>query len=282
MPRPRLVKRILGHVASLLVACALADSSGAQESARREFRVCQDPGNLPFSNEKGEGFENKVAELLASKLGLPVRYYNFPQRMGFIRNTLRFRLPGEDFACDVVMGVPARYDQALPTQPYYRSAYALVVGPRLSEVNAYSDLLKLPDARRATLRIGVYDRSPGSDWLARHGLIDQAVVYRVLNADPAHYPGQIIEHDLAEGKLDAAIVWGPIGGYFSKRLPQATLRVLPMRSEENLPLEFAIALGVRHADREWQATLDRLLVENSGQIRAILGDYGVPLVSTNP
>lgn len=263
----------------LAAACVLAQPICAEQPARSEFRVCQDPGNLPFSNEKGEGFENKVAELLASKLGLPVRYYNFPQRMGFIRNTLRFKLPGEDFACDVVMGVPARYDQALPTQPYYRSAYVLVVGPRLPEVQAYTDLLKLADARRTALRIGVYDRSPASDWLARHGLVDQAVVYRVLNADPAHYPGQIIEHDLADGKLDAAIVWGPIGGYFSKRLPQANLRVLPMRSEENLPLEFDIALGVRHADREWQATLNRLLTENSAQIGEILGDYGVPLIS---
>lgn len=253
----------------------------AQQATRSAFRVCQDPGNLPFSNANGEGFENKVAELLASRLGLPVTYYNFPQRMGFIRNTLRFRVPGEDFACDVVMGVPARYDQALPTQPYYRSAYALVVGPGLSEVKRPADLLELPDARRNQLRIGIYDRSPASDWLARHGLVDQAVVYRVLNADPAHYPGQIIERDLAQGKLDAAIVWGPIAGFFSKRLPQANLRVLPMRSEENLPLEFDIAIGVRHADREWQATLDRLLAENDAQIREILGDYGVPLLSTN-
>jgi quinoprotein dehydrogenase-associated probable ABC transporter substrate-binding protein len=266
---------------ALLVVLSLAGVSSAiaEESPRAVFRVCQDPANLPFSNARGEGFENKIAQLLAGKLHLPIEYYNFPQRMGFIRNTLRFKLPGEAYACDVVMGVPANYDQAASTRPYYRSAYALVVGPALAQTESVEDLLALSPEKRAKLRIGVYDRSPASDWLARHGLIEQAVPYRILNADPAHYPGEIIERDLAQSRLDAAIVWGPIGGYFSRRLPSAALRVLPMKSEPNLPLEFDIAIGVRHGDREWRATLDRLIAENRADIEKILTEYNIPIIS---
>src|SRR6185503_21289667 len=102
-----------------------------------------------------------------------------------------------------------QYDQAAPTRPYYRSAYALVVGPQLDDVQSIDALLALPMERRGRLRIGVFDRSPASEWLARHQLVEQAVPYRMLNADPAYYPGEIVERDLAGGKLDAAIVWGP-------------------------------------------------------------------------
>jgi quinoprotein dehydrogenase-associated probable ABC transporter substrate-binding protein len=266
---------LLASAAAALAAAQTVDETG------RALRVCQDPANLPFSNLKGEGFENRIAELLAERLGWKVEYYSFPQRLGFIRNTLRFKLPGQDYACDVVMGVPARYDQAAPTRPYYRSAYALVLGSRLPEVHSVEQFLGLPAERRERLRIGVYDRSPASAWLARHGLVAQGVPYRILNADPEHYAGEIIEKDLAGGALDAAIVWGPIAGYFVKRLPDRGLRVLPLASEPGLPLAFEIAMGVRHGEPEWKATLDRLIANNQAQIDGILREYGVPLVDAD-
>ncbi|HZR03913.1 MAG TPA: ABC transporter substrate-binding protein, partial [Burkholderiales bacterium] len=150
--RPSISRAVTGALFGALLGLGLtAALSASAEEARTAFRVCQDPNNLPFSNTKGEGFENKLAELLAAKLGLPVEYYNFPQRMGFIRNTLAFKLPGEDYRCDVVMGVPADYDQAAPTRPYYRSAYALVVGPKLNDVRAPQDLPALAPERRTGL-----------------------------------------------------------------------------------------------------------------------------------
>ena len=269
---------VLVAAAVLLASASLplrAQQGGSQATA---FRVCQDPNNLPFSNTRGEGFENRIAELLAQRLGRPVEYFSFPQRMGFIRNTLQFKLPGEPYRCDVVMGVPARYGPTATTRPYYRSAYALVLGPGLHDLDDARALLELPAERRAQLRIGMFDRSPASDWLTRHGLVDQAVPYPLLNANPQFYPGEIIERDLAAGAIDAAIVWGPIAGFFAKRLHDAGLKVLPLASEPGLPLEFDIAIGVRHADRDWRNTLDRLVAENAAQIEAILTEYGVPLV----
>jgi quinoprotein dehydrogenase-associated probable ABC transporter substrate-binding protein len=244
------------------------------------LRVCQDPNNLPFSNLQGEGFENKIAELLAAKLGWQLEYYSFPQRMGFIRNTLRFKLPGERYRCDLVMGVPERYDQASPTRPYYRSTYALVYpkGGPLEGVRSGTDLLARPREALDRLRVGVFDRSPASDWLARHGLVDQAVPYRMLNADPAYYPGEIIEKDLAAGKLDAAVVWGPIAGFFARRVASPALVVVPLASEPGVKFDYGIAMGVRHGEPEWKATIERLIAENQPALDAILREYGVPLL----
>jgi quinoprotein dehydrogenase-associated probable ABC transporter substrate-binding protein len=277
-PRVGLLVALLVCAAASLSALAEAQSEGDGEHT---LRVCQDPANLPFSNLKGEGFENRIAELFAGRLGWKVEYYSFPQRLGFIRNTLRFRLPGQDYACDVVMGVPAHYDQAAPTRPYYRSTYALVLGGKLRDVHSVEQFLALPAERRERLRIGVYDRSPASAWLARHAMVAQGVPYRILNADPEHYAGQIIEKDLAGGAIDAAIVWGPIAGFFVKRVPDAGLQVLPLASEPGLPLAFEIAMGVRQGEPEWKATLDRLIADNQVQIDGILREYGVPLVDAD-
>jgi len=247
------------------------------------LRVCQDPNNLPFSNLAGEGFENKIAELFAAKLGWKLEYFSFPQRMGFIRNTLRFKLPGEHYPCDLVIGVPAAYDQVSPTRPYYRSTYVLVYpqGGKLEGVRNVQDLSSLAPEKRRGLRIGVFDRSPASDWLLKHDLLDQAVPYRMLNADPAYYPGEIIEKDLTEGKIDAAIVWGPIAGFFAKRVSQPRLLLIPLGSEPPARLDYEIAMGVRYGEPEWKATVERLIAENQKAIEQILRNYSVPLLDAD-
>jgi mxaJ protein len=247
------------------------------------LRVCQDPNNLPFSNLAGEGFENKIAELFAAKLGWKLEYFSFPQRMGFIRNTLRFKLPGEQYRCDLVMGVPAAYDQVSPTRPYYRSAYVLLYpqGGKLEGVHSVQDLSSLAPEKLRSLRIGVFDRSPASDWLLKHGLLDQAVPYRMLNADPEYYPGAIIEKDLTQGKIDAAIVWGPIAGFFAKRVSEARLVLVPLGSEPPARLDYEIAMGVRFGEPEWKATVERLIAENQKAIEQILRNYSVPLLDAD-
>jgi mxaJ protein len=247
------------------------------------LRVCQDPNNLPFSNEAGQGFENKIAELFARKLGWKLEYFSFPQRMGFIRNTLRFKLPGEQYRCDLVIGVPAGYDQVSPTRPYYRSTYVLVYpqGGKLEGVHSAQDLSALAPEKLNGLRIGVFDRSPASDWLVKHGLLDQAVPYRMLNADPDYYPGEIIEKDLASGKLDAAIVWGPIAGFFAKRVSHPQLVLVPLPSEPPIRFDYEIAMGVRFGEREWKASVERLIAENQKDIEKILRDYSVPLLDVD-
>ena len=264
---------------------ALTGHALAQETAapRSALRVCQDPNNLPFSNVKGEGIENRIAELFGRALGLPVTYYSFPQRLAFIRNTLRFKLPGEDYPCDIVMGVPAGYDQVSVTKPYYRSTYAMVFakGKGLDQVKSTDDFLKLDRATLAKLRIGIYDRSPASEWLSKHQLVDQGVPYPIMNADPQQYPGEIIEKDLANGKLDVAIVWGPIAGYFAQRSKAPALAVVPMKSEPGVRFDYQMAMGVRYGEREWKQQIEGLLESKQSEIQAILKEYGVPLVDAS-
>ena len=258
------------------VSAVLAQTPGADE--RKELRVCQDPNNMPFSNTKGEGYEDKIAELFAKELGLPVKYYFFPQRLAFIRNTLRYKLPGSDYPCDLVMSVPKGFDQVLATKPYYRSSYAIVFpkGKGFDAVKSSEDFLALPKDKLLALKIGIYDRSPASQWLVRHKLTDQGVPYRIMNADPEQYPGEILEKDLVASKIDAAIVWGPIAGYYAKKVKTAELVVVPLQSEKDLKFDYEIAMGVRFGEKEWKQQIEQLIDKNQPQIRAILAEYGVP------
>jgi quinoprotein dehydrogenase-associated probable ABC transporter substrate-binding protein len=272
--------RRVSIVAALLAFAAAAPAQQAAAPKREALRVCQDPNNLPFSNTKGEGIENKLAELFAKDLGLPVTYYSFPQRMAFIRNTLRYKLPGEDFRCDIVMGVPEGFDQVSVTKPYYRSTYALVFarGKGLDTVKSAEDFLALPKDRLSKLRIGVFNHSAGSSWLVKHGLEAQGVPYLALNADPDYYPGQIVERDLAQGKIDVAIAWGPIAGYYAQRAPAPGMTVVPLRSEPGVPMEVQMAMGVRYGEPEWKKEVESFLERRRDAITAVLRDFGVPLL----
>lgn len=269
---------------ALFAVAASVPTLAAADDSRTAFRPCIDPSNLPFANDKGEGFENRIADLFARKLGLPVKSYSFPQRMNFIRNTLRYRLPGEDFRCDIVMSVPADYDQAWATQPYYRSTYALVYpkGNGLDAVKSGSDLFALPADVRNRLRIGFFDKSPAAAWLVKHGMDEkQMKPYPMMSPDPDQYPGQLIDTELAHGKIDAAIVWGPIAGYYAKRVRSPELVVVPLKSEPGIKFDYEIAMGVRRGEGEWKATVEKLIAENQAAIATILRDYHVPLIDAH-
>ena len=270
----------LACATAFLLATAPAAQAGEGKAGGRDaVRVCQDPNNLPFANDKEEGFENRIAELLGKHLGVPVTYFNYPQRFVFIRNTLRYKLPGEDYPCDVIIGVPVGFDQVAVTKPYYRSTYAMVFaqGKGLDEVNSVDDFLALEPERLSKLKIGLYDKSPASQWMDRHNLVDQGVPYQTINVAMDHYVGDIIDKDLAGGKLDVAIVWGPVAGYYASKF-NPPMKVVPMKSEPGVQFDFAFGMGIRRGEPEWKAQLEGFLDTHQAQIAEILKTYNVPLV----
>ena len=273
---PRAVLLVAAALLALLSALGQALAAPGDD---RVLRVCEDPNNLPFSNRAGEGFENKVVELLAAELGWKLEYTWFPQRMGFIRNTLRGREPDSDrFKCDLVPGVPVGFELAATTKPYYRSTYALAYlkGKGLDGIKAPEDLMKLEPAKLKSLKLGVIGQTPPVDWVLKHGLFNQAVPYQIMSGDPEHYPGEIVEKDLVAGAIDVAFVWGPIAGYFAKRATAAEVAVVPFAPDPAIQFDFRIAMGVRFGEREWHDRIERLIEANRGRIQAILAAYSVP------
>jgi quinoprotein dehydrogenase-associated probable ABC transporter substrate-binding protein len=282
---PKSRRELLTGIARLCVFGALAGCAvpavAQEESPPRALRVCQDPNNLPFSNEKGEGFENRIAAILARQMNLPLEQFWYPQRMNIVRNTLRFKLPGEsDYRCDLLTGVPAGWGAVASTKPYFRSTYVIAyVKGRALSFDSPEAFLALPKAQLSQLRIGVYDRTPATQWLLKHGLIERAVPFRILNADPQHYPGRIVERELVEGKIDIAVVWGPIAGYFARRVREAEVALVPLKSEPGVQFEFEVAMGVRHGEPGWLKQVDEALASSREQIAAVLQEYGVPMVA---
>lgn len=247
------------------------------------LRVCQDPNNLPFSHRSQSGFENKIAALFAQELGWKLETTWFPQRIGFIRNTLRAkREHSDEFKCDLVTGVPAGFEMAATTHPYYHSSYALAYvkgrGKGLDGVRGLDDVLALTPEQRRKLRFGVFTASPLTDWLLQHHFMEQVDWYQIQSGDAEQYPGEIIERDLASGKIDLAFVWGPIAGYFARTTPTAPIVAVTLRSRPGMKLDYDIAMGVRHADKAFRQQIDGLISANQGKINAILEEYGVPLL----
>ena len=271
-------------VAALAAVVAFAVSGSVSGAERTAFRVCADPHYLPWSNERGEGYENRIASLLAGALNLPIEYTWFPQRMGFIRNTLRARGPDGEYKCDVVMGLPAGFELAITTEPYYHSTYALVYvqGRGLDDVGSAADLLALEPSRRETLRFGLAERNPGTIWLARHGLLDRiAVAYASQHGDPEVQPGQLEQEDLLADRTNITIMWGPIAGHFARSNPDVPITVIPMTSEPGVRLHFGISAGVRFGQKARKEELQKLLNDNAEAIRAILREHEVPLVDAD-
>ena len=267
----------------LLTALVLSGAAIATEQRPTALRVCADPNFAPFSTRNQEGFENKIARLLADELSLALEYTWFPQRMGFIRNTLRAKQDdGESYKCDLVMGIPEQFELAITTDPYYRSTYALVYpeGSVLERLESGNDMVRMDNTTREKLRIGMTERSPGTLWLARYGMYEQIAPYIAQSGDPGEFPGEPILQDLSAGNLDAAIVWGPTAGYFvSQSNDKKPLRILPLLSEPGVKFDFAISAGVRFGEKTWKEEINTLLKKNSEQILALLKQYNVPLVN---
>lgn len=269
---------------ALAAVAALAVTGSVAGAERTAFKVCADPHYLPWSNEREEGFENRIASLLAGALGLPVEYTWFPQRMGFIRNTLRARGDDGGYKCDVVMGLPAGYELAITTEPYYYSTYALVYvkGRGLDDVRSTADLLALDPARRGKLRFGLAERNPGTLWLAKHGLLDRIeVAYASQHGIADVRPGQLEQEDLLAGKIDVTVMWGPIAGYFARSNPDVPVAVIPMVSEPGVRMHFGISAGVRFGQKAQKEELQKLLDDHAEAIEAILHEHAVPLTNAD-
>jgi len=235
------------------------------------LRVCADPRNLPFSNEKGEGFENKLAELFAEKLQKKLDYMYFPQAAGFVRMTLVAH------RCDVIMGFPQGDDLVQGTNPYYRTAYALVAkqGSGLDEVAA------LEDQRLMGKHIGVVAGTPPATNMAAYGLMTNAKSYPLMIDTRFDSSTVAMINDLMSGEIDAGVLWGPMAGYYARQA-NPPLHVTPLVKETSGPrLAYRIGMGIRPADQNWKRLLNRLIQENQPAINKILLDFGVPLLDEN-
>ena len=232
------------------------------------LRVCADPRNMPFSDETGEGFENKLAELVAQKLGKSLAYAWYPQAPGFVRNTLGA------YKCDVIMGYPQGNDVLQSTNPYYRTAYALMFRP----ASGLEGVDTLADPRLKAKHIGIVAGTPPASLLAANGLMSNAKPYPLVIDTRVDSSAQAMMADLAAGDIDAGVLWGPMAGYYAMKAKEPT-SVVPLVKERGGPrLAYYITMGVRAADQEWKRQLNRLIVENQPAINGILTSFGVPLL----
>lgn len=265
----KFVRRYAAVLAAMAVATPFAGHAQTSEAVdHTALRVCSDPNNLPFSNEAGEGFENRIAEMFAAELGVPVQYTWYPNTVGFIRNTLRMR------KCDLVLAAPTASELLQNTNPYYRSTYALVFR-KDSPVAATS----LADPVMKTLRIGVVAGTPPATLVAKYDLFDQMRPYHLLVDTRFESATARMVEDIASGEIDVGVLWGPIAGYHVK-MHNPPLRIVPLDPtvETGTRIEFRIHMGLRPNEPEWKHRLNQLIAENQDKINAILTEYGVPLL----
>jgi quinoprotein dehydrogenase-associated probable ABC transporter substrate-binding protein len=268
---PRAWSIMAATVLTLMIgAHAAAQAPGLGSSAElvdpKVFRVCADPRNLPFSDEAGAGFENKLAEMFAQKLGEPTGYTYYPQVIGFVRNTLNA------LRCDVIMGDAVGDDLVQTTNAYYHTTYALVFKPG----DGLDGIDSLEDPRLTSKHIGIIAGTPPATVLVQQGLMMLARPYALTVDTRIDSPSQSMINDIATGQIDAGILWGPIAGYYAQRVTPH-LVVVPLLKEQSR-MDFRIAMGVRHSDQDWKRKLNQLITENQPEINRILTEYGVPLL----
>jgi len=235
---------------------------------RSSFRVCSDPANLPFSNDKGEGFENKIAELLAAKLNVPLKYTWYPNSIGFLRNTLRAR------RCDIVMGTVSGAELTQTTNPYYRSVYVMVT--RKAD-NITAD--KIEDPALKNLKLGLTAGAPPADIAAKNGLAGNIRPYDLFVDTRVQTPGKDMIDDLAKKQIDVALLWGPIAGFYAGQHGDE-LKITPLVNEpKSTRMEFYITMAVRPGESKWKNDINDLIRANKDAIDKILSDYHIPLLN---
>lgn len=259
-------------LAALALAAGLTGPAAAQTSDlvnRATLRVCADPADMPLSNEKGEGFENKIADLLAKELGIPVAYTWFPQATGFYRMTLGIK------RCDVVMGYVAAGDPVLNTNPYFKSAWTLFVkkGGKLDGVDA------LNDERLKSAKIGIVAGTAPASHMARNGLLGQMKSYALMVDRRYESPAEQMLKDINDGTIDGGVLWGPIGGYFAKQAGADTFVMTPLVKEQGgPPMTYRITMGIRPDELNWKHRLNDFIAKHQDEITKILLEYNIPLL----
>lgn len=256
----------------LLLALVL---SGCAAAPQQTLRVCADPNNLPFSNREEQGLENRIAEIVADELNAKVEYTWWPQRRGFVRNTLNAQ------KCDLIPGIPTTIDLLLVTRPYYRSSYVFVW-----RKDRALDIKSFDDPQLASLKIGVpvvgddYANTPPAEALKKRGHIKNVAGFSVFGDYSKPNPPAEILRAVEDGRIDVAVVWGPLAGYFAAREHSSLVvrPVMPRIEVPFLPMVFDVSLGVRRADTTFHRQLNEILVRRKGDIERVLDEYGVPRV----
>lgn len=237
---------------------------------RQVLRVCADPANMPFSNQKAEGFENKIANIIGEELGVPVEYTWFPQAIGFARNTLLAK------RCDLIIGTGQGDELVLNTNPLYRSSYAMVY-PKGKGLDGVESLF---DPRLKDKRVGVMIGTPPADLINKAGLMGKAKPYRLMVDRRYDSPAEDMMKDIRDGEIDAGVLWGPLAGYYATRGGDK-LTVVPLLEDakkNNGKMEFRITMGVRQGDDLWKRQLNDILRKRQSDIDRVLLEYGVPLI----
>ena len=267
------VTAFAGIVALGLLAAAIVALAG--QAPQRTLRVCSDPNNMPWSNRAGAGFENAIARLLAEELDARLEYTWWAQRRGFVRNTLRAH------SCDVIVGIPSSLELVLVTRPYYRSTYVFV-----TRADDSLDIESFDEPVLRTLRVGVqiigddYANSPPAHALAARGVVRNVTGYSVYGNYAEPDPPADIIRALLSDRIDVAIAWGPLAGWFarSSRVPLELTPVHPQVDMPYLPMVFDISMGVRREDVALRDELDQVIRRRQHDIGLILDRYGVPRV----
>ena len=262
---------LLGAACALLaIALSLPGSDGAR--AEGVLRVCADPDNMPFSNEKGEGFENKLATLIADELGDRLAYSWFSESTGYVPNTM-----GSD-ACDLVMGYAQGTGLIDDTNPYYYTSYVLIY--RQGD-QSLAGVERLSDPRLKGKKIGLFARTPPASLIAMYGLAGNAKPFEVNADESLSKAAQKMLAEIGSGKLEVGILWGPVGGYYAEQSP-VPLKLVPLAKESVGPSTvYPITMGVRPNEPQWKHTINKVLAENQAGIYAILQGYNVPVLDEN-
>ncbi|MCQ8119048.1 quinoprotein dehydrogenase-associated putative ABC transporter substrate-binding protein [Methylomonas rosea] len=272
--------KMFSTASRLLMTATLAIST-ISVNAQDKFRVCADPLNPPYSTKEQTGYENKIAALFAEQLGQELEYTWLPERIGFIRNTLKAENDnGEGFKCDVVMGVPAGYDLTDTSKPYFHSTYVLLIakGRGWDDIKDSVQLANLPLDRQEKLKIAMFDRGPGTEWLQKSGLLEQGIPYQSMTGDSEHNTAMQIEKDLRAKKIDMVILWGPMAGYVQSQAPKGSYIAIPMQSSPGLKFDFSIAMGLRQGDNKRKQQLNDLIDKNLDKIQAIIASYDIAVL----